>query len=105
MPKIIFSADYDHRWPSRAITAYKAGWSGTVKREVSDAAIAKGKATEVERSAKVPSDGEASRRQHSGPMDGRDTDARRINASRIELADHDDVGGSDGISVVPGTGQ
>lgn len=45
--KVKFTADYDHRWPSRAMTSYKAGYEGTVKREVGERAIAKGKATEV----------------------------------------------------------
>ena len=49
MPRVRFTADYDHRWPSRAITAYKEGWSGPVKREVAEAAIRKGKATEIGR--------------------------------------------------------
>jgi len=45
--RVIFTADYDHRWPSRAITAFKAGYEGTVKREVGEVAISKGKATEI----------------------------------------------------------
>lgn len=39
---VTFAADYDHHWPSRAVTAFKAGWSGRVKREVAVAAGAKG---------------------------------------------------------------
>lgn len=33
-----FKTNYDYVWPSRAMTAYKAGWSGRVKKEVADAA-------------------------------------------------------------------
>ena len=54
--KVRFTADYDHRWPSRAITAFKADYEGTVKREVGETAIAKGKATEVSARATPASD-------------------------------------------------
>ena len=37
-----FARNYDHVWPSRAMTAYKAGWSGRVKAEVAAGARAKG---------------------------------------------------------------
>lgn len=46
MAKATFHADYDHHWEGGGITAYLAGFSGTVKREVLDAAIAKNAATE-----------------------------------------------------------
>lgn len=36
---VIFDEDYDHKWPSRAVSAYKKGWKGRVKREVGEAAI------------------------------------------------------------------
>lgn len=49
--KVHFTADYDHRWPSRAVTAYKAGMILTVRRVVGEAAIAKGRATEIARRA------------------------------------------------------
>lgn len=39
---VTFSRDYNHRWPSGAETAYKAGWTGPVKREVEEAAAAAG---------------------------------------------------------------
>lgn len=42
MAKAEFASDYTHRWPSGAETDYKAGWSGTVKQEVLDAAAAAG---------------------------------------------------------------
>jgi hypothetical protein len=45
--RVRFTADYDHKWPSRASTAYKAGMVLTVKRDVGEAAISKGKAVEV----------------------------------------------------------
>jgi hypothetical protein len=56
MARVKFSADYNHRWPSGAETAYKAGWEGTVKAEVVEAATAAGKARTVRAPAK-PSDG------------------------------------------------
>lgn len=37
---VIFTAKYDHKWPSRAVTAYRAGYRGNVKREVAEGAIA-----------------------------------------------------------------
>lgn len=44
MPWVRFTAAYDHAWPSRAVTAYPAGYVGNVKRVVSARAIAAGKA-------------------------------------------------------------
>lgn len=44
-----FTADYDHVWPSRAHTAYKAGMILFVRKEVAEAAISKGKARETEK--------------------------------------------------------
>lgn len=49
MPHVKFEKDYDHTWPSRAVTAFKAGWSGNVKDEVAAAAIKSGHAVSVER--------------------------------------------------------
>lgn len=57
--KVHFTADYDHRWPSRAITAFKAGMTLTVRRVVGQAAIDKGKATEVVARGKAVSDAAA----------------------------------------------
>lgn len=54
--RVIFRRDYDHRWPSRAITAFKAGYEGTIHREAGAAAVAKGAATEVPRPAKAAPD-------------------------------------------------
>lgn len=42
MAKAEFAQDYTHRWPSGAETDFPAGWSGTVKQEVLDAATEKG---------------------------------------------------------------
>jgi len=42
MAKVTFSRNYDHTWPSRAVTAFKKGWSGTVRAEVEEAARAAG---------------------------------------------------------------
>lgn len=39
---VTFARNYDHTWPSRSVTAYKAGWSGRVKGEVAEAARAAG---------------------------------------------------------------
>lgn len=44
MPQVKFVQDYNHTWPNRAQTAFKAGWEGNVKAEVADAAIALGRA-------------------------------------------------------------
>lgn len=44
MTQVKFTAKYDHDWPSRAVTAYPAGFIGSVKKEVAEAAIAAGKA-------------------------------------------------------------
>ena len=41
-PVVRFGANFDYTWPSRAVTAYKAGWQGRVKAEVAAAAEAKG---------------------------------------------------------------
>lgn len=57
--KVKFIADYNHRWPSRAMTFFPAGYEGTVKREVGESAIAKGKATEVRTSGKHGGDAKA----------------------------------------------
>ncbi len=56
MPRVRFLTDYNHTWPSRAVTFFPAGWSGLVKREVADAAIAKGKATISRKDATSPDD-------------------------------------------------
>lgn len=44
MPWVRFVEAYDHRWPSRAVTAYPAGFVGNVKGVVASGAIAAGKA-------------------------------------------------------------
>lgn len=60
MPKVKFKADYNHTWPSRAVTSYKRGWEGTVKQEVVDAAkkagalYAKGEGTTIETEPTLP---------------------------------------------------
>jgi hypothetical protein len=41
---IRFTADYDHRWPSRAMTAFKKGMIVFAKDEVAGPALAKKKA-------------------------------------------------------------
>lgn len=42
MANVTFAADYNHTWPSRAMTRYRAGWSGSVKAEVAERAKALG---------------------------------------------------------------
>ena len=68
--RVKFTANYDHRWPSRAVTAFKAGWFGTVRREVAEAAIAKGKATALRRPAKQANDAAASENADMGRSRG-----------------------------------
>ena len=50
-----FIADHDHRWRSRAVTAFKAGMISFVKEEVARAACRAGRA----RPAEPPADAEA----------------------------------------------
>ena len=45
--KIRFTENFDYRWPSRSVTAYRAGWEGRVKAEVRKAAVDSGKAVAV----------------------------------------------------------
>ena len=54
MQHVRFIADFDYTWPSRAVTAFKAGYEGPVKRCVSRAAIAAGKAELVLRDNTAP---------------------------------------------------
>lgn len=42
MAKITFTRDCDYIHASRAMTAFKAGWSGTVKRDIQKWAIENG---------------------------------------------------------------
>lgn len=41
-PIVKFKANFDYTWPSRSVTAFKAGWQGRVKGEVAAAAEAAG---------------------------------------------------------------
>ncbi len=55
MARIEMTGDYDWKVPgakSHTVTALKAGWSGTVKRECCDAAVAAGKGREIEAPAR-----------------------------------------------------
>jgi hypothetical protein len=47
-----FTANHDHRWPSRARTAYKQGMTVFVKDEVAERAISLGRAEPAERPAR-----------------------------------------------------
>lgn len=40
--RVKFARNYDHTWPNRAMTAYKAGFEGPVKAEVAERARALG---------------------------------------------------------------
>lgn len=80
--RVHFTLPYDHRWPSRAVTHFPAGFTGTVKREVGRAAIAKGKATEVPRHGKADADAATSAHTDVGTgrsLAGRD-DADHVGA-------------------------
>lgn len=49
MASVKFTEDYDYRPPVFGVTiAYKAGFSGTVKRDCANKAIAAGKAVAIE---------------------------------------------------------
>jgi hypothetical protein len=62
---IRFTADYDHRWPSRAMTAFKAGMISFVKDEVAEPALAKKKAVETEK----PEPGDPNHVTTASPME------------------------------------
>lgn len=80
--KVKFIADYNHRWPSRAMTFFPAGYEGTVKRDVGELAIAKGKATEVRARGKHGGDDQASAISHGrrGRPMARPDDADHVGA-------------------------
>lgn len=44
---VLFSADFDWKPTTNTTIAYKAGWTGNVRRDCGDAAIAAGRATAV----------------------------------------------------------
>lgn len=62
---IRFTSDYNHRWPSRAETAFKADMVCFVKDEVAELAIAKGKAEETEK----PEDGDPNHVTTATPLE------------------------------------
>lgn len=45
--RVKFHRNYDHTWPSRAMSAYPNNWEGRVPREVADAAVKAGAASRV----------------------------------------------------------
>ena len=74
MAWVTFTADYNHRWPSRAVTFFPAGYTGNVKREVEEAALAKGVATKAQKPAKSDSDEQISEGLgHAVSVDGSDS--------------------------------
>jgi hypothetical protein len=60
-----FTADYDHRWPSRAVTAFKAGQKVHVKDEVAEGAIAKKRAHPIDK----PADDDPARVTTASPLE------------------------------------
>lgn len=71
MAWVTFTADYNHKWPSRAVTFFSAGYTGNVKREVEEAAIAKGVATKAQNPAKAVGDEQISKGMgHAVSVDG-----------------------------------
>lgn len=94
-----FSTQYEHRWPSRAITVYRPdrGVDGSglysVKREVLDAAKAAGKATEAKKPATPHADG--AEREAVDDVADRDPAADRDDASGDELEPDDGDRGGD----------
>lgn len=75
--RVRFLKDYDHRWPSRAISAFKAGFVGSVKAEVWEGARAKGAATLAPKAATPSSDERLSDIGRSGRLAGPD-DAHNV---------------------------
>ena len=98
--RIVFTREYNHRWPSRAMSCFKVtGEPITVKREVAEAAIAKGYAKPAPR-GKVSAGGKT---QHHAPgaLDGRDTGARPGGVARPDGGVEHDVP-TDGRDGLPG---
>ncbi len=74
MAWVTFNADYNHRWPSRAVTFFPVGYTGNVKREVEEAALAKGVATKAAKPDKSPDDEQISEGLgHAVSVDGGDS--------------------------------
>lgn len=53
MARVRFTYDFDYRPTRMSTIAYKAGMELTVRRECADAAIAKGKAIEIDPPRKI----------------------------------------------------
>lgn len=89
MARVRFSADYNHRWPSRAVSFFRTdgGPNGdgtyTVKREVAEAAVKAGVATKVREPAKQRTNGPE--RNPADSVDVRDHAAGGDDASGDEL--------------------
>lgn len=63
---IEFTEDHDHRWASRAVTAFKKGMKTYVKDEVAEPAIEQGKARPIDR----PKDGDPAHVTTRDPDEG-----------------------------------
>lgn len=53
MARVMFKADFDYKPTPHTTIAYRCGWTGTVRRECADAAVAVGKAVESERGGRL----------------------------------------------------
>lgn len=93
--RVRFIANYDHPWPSRAVTNYPAGLEMTVKREVGERAIAKGRATLIVRDDTPTGDDDDGRTDSLGERGDRSPDdgGERGSGGRSS-GDGDNDGGS-----------
>ncbi|AYD00025.1 hypothetical protein [Neorhizobium sp. NCHU2750] len=51
MARVTFKKDFDYKPVHHTTIGYKAGWTGTVRRECADAAVAAGAAEEIDKDA------------------------------------------------------
>jgi hypothetical protein len=101
--RIVFTREYNHRWPSRAITHFKVtGEPITVKAEVAEIAIAKGYAEPAGR-GKAASDGET-QRPAPGDVAGCDpaTGDDDLDGRQGDRRDRVDDRGDDDLPAGPG---
>lgn len=89
-----FTADYDHRWPSGAVTEFRAGMVVNVKQEVADEAIA----LKVASSTTKPKDGDAGYETSGARLD---TDRVRHDLRTVVTGGHGFGGLDDQRAVLP----
>jgi len=99
--RITFTEDYNHRWPSRAVSFFRSGRTYTVKAEVRDAALAKGKATDAVEPVSRLRDGKTARHTSPGRVDGRSDDADRRRARRTERRSDVGAGLGNAVPIIP----